>query len=135
MQTSSAHASTCGATGPVGDHDARSSICAPSPSAASEPNPFESVFVAVPEAAWYSARCDASASMSCAMSGMSSPVLLNENECNGADAASTLGTLQPNWFGVDRAEYFVIRDTPDGKVGFLIDFIRGEDGVWRIEGM
>jgi len=50
-------------------------------------------------------------------------------------AASTLGTLQPNWFGVDRAEYFVIRDTPDGKVGFLIDFIRGEDGVWRIEGM
>ncbi|HVE35881.1 MAG TPA: Ig-like domain-containing protein [Gemmatimonadaceae bacterium] len=50
-------------------------------------------------------------------------------------AISTLGTLEPNWFGVDRAEYFVIRDTSDGKVGFLIDFIRGEDGVWRIDGM
>jgi hypothetical protein len=50
-------------------------------------------------------------------------------------AISTLGTLEPNWFGVDRAEYFVIRDMPDGKVGFLIDFIRGEDGVWRIDGM
>jgi len=50
-------------------------------------------------------------------------------------AISTLGTLEPNWFGVDRAEYFVIRETPDGKVGFLIDFIRGEDGVWRIDGM
>ena len=50
-------------------------------------------------------------------------------------AISTLGTLEPNWFGADRAEYFVIRDTPDGRVGFLIDFIRGEDGVWRIDGM
>jgi hypothetical protein len=50
-------------------------------------------------------------------------------------AIPTLGTLQPNWFGVDRAEYFVIRDTPDGQQGFLIDFLRGEDGVWRIDGM
>jgi hypothetical protein len=50
-------------------------------------------------------------------------------------AIPTLGTLQPNWFGVDRAEYFVVRDTPEGQQGFLIDFLRGEDGVWRIDGM
>jgi hypothetical protein len=50
-------------------------------------------------------------------------------------AIGTLGTLEPNWFNVDRAEYVVIRDTPDGRMGFLVDFIRGEDGVWRIDGM
>ena len=64
MQTSSAHASTCGAIGPCGDHDARSSICAPSPSAASEPNPFERVLVAVPDAEWYAAVRESSASTS-----------------------------------------------------------------------
>ena len=52
MHTNSAHASMCGSTGPDGDHEARSSICDPSPSAASVPNPFDSVFVAVPEAEW-----------------------------------------------------------------------------------
>jgi hypothetical protein len=50
-------------------------------------------------------------------------------------AIGTLGTLEPNWFNVDRAEYVVIRDTPDGRMGFLVDFIRGEEGVWRIDGM
>ncbi len=64
MHTSSAHASTCGAIGPCGDHDARSSIWAPSPSAASDPNPFEIVLVAVPEAEWNVARRDARASIS-----------------------------------------------------------------------
>jgi hypothetical protein len=64
MHTNSAHASTCGAIAPSGDQDARSSICAPSPSAAREPKPLESVFVAVPEAEWNPARRDASASVS-----------------------------------------------------------------------
>ena len=52
MHTNSAHAFTCCAMSLVGDHDARSSICAPSPSSASEPNPFDSVFVAVPDSEW-----------------------------------------------------------------------------------
>jgi hypothetical protein len=50
-------------------------------------------------------------------------------------AVDTLGTLQPNTFAADRAEYVVVRDTPDGPQGFLIDFLRGADGVWRIDGM
>jgi hypothetical protein len=50
-------------------------------------------------------------------------------------AVDSLGSLQPNWFGPDHAEYVVIRDTPDGPQGFLIDFLRGADGVWRIDGM
>ena len=50
-------------------------------------------------------------------------------------AVDSLGTLQPNTFAPDRAEYFVIRDTADGSQGFLIDFLRGADGVWRIDGM
>jgi len=64
MQTNSAHASTCGAIAPSGDQDARSSIWAPSPSAARDPKPFDSVFVAVPEAEWKAARWDSSASVS-----------------------------------------------------------------------
>ncbi len=44
MQSRSPHASTWGAMGPAGDQEARSSICAPSPSAASEPNPLDTVF-------------------------------------------------------------------------------------------
>ena len=50
-------------------------------------------------------------------------------------AIDTLGTLQPHWFGIDRAEYLLVRDTPQGPQAFLIDFIRGEDGVWRIDAM
>jgi hypothetical protein len=56
----------------------------------------------------------------------------------GADlpaAVDSLGTLQANWYTSDHAEYLVVRDTPDGQQGFLIDFIRGQDGIWRIHGM
>jgi hypothetical protein len=50
-------------------------------------------------------------------------------------AIAGLGSLQSQWFGTDRAEYAVIRDTPDGPQAFLIDFLRGEDGIWRIDAM
>jgi Big-like domain-containing protein/glucodextranase-like protein len=50
-------------------------------------------------------------------------------------AVDGLGTLEANWYGEDHAEYVVIRDTPEGQQAFLIDFIRGHDGIWRIHGM
>ena len=50
-------------------------------------------------------------------------------------AIETLGTLEANWFSRDQAEYVLVRDTPDGAQAFLIDFLRGKDGIWRIEGM
>src|SRR5829696_6343478 len=64
MQTSSDQASTCGVILPSGDHDARSSIWAPSPSGASDPNPLDNVLVAVPDAEWYWAEREPSASIS-----------------------------------------------------------------------
>ena len=56
----------------------------------------------------------------------------------GADlpaAVDGLGTLEANWYGEDHAEYVVIRDTPEGQQAFLVDFLRGHDGIWRIHGM
>jgi hypothetical protein len=56
----------------------------------------------------------------------------------GANLSATidgLGAIEPNWYTVDRAEYVVIRDTQGSTQGFLIDFARGSDGIWRIYGM
>ena len=56
----------------------------------------------------------------------------------GANLSATidsLGPIEPNWYTADRAEYVVIRDTQNGPQGFLIDFARGRDGIWRIYGM
>ena len=49
--------------------------------------------------------------------------------------ADNLGTIQGGQVSEDFAEYLVVRDTPNGPQGFLIYFLRGEDGVWRIDGM
>ena len=49
--------------------------------------------------------------------------------------ADGLGTIQGGQITADFAEYLVVRDTPNGPQGFLIYFLRGEDGVWRIDGM
>jgi hypothetical protein len=46
-----------------------------------------------------------------------------------------LGTLDSGTFANEIAEYALTRDTPSGKQTFLIYFLRGEDGIWRIEGM
>src|SRR5690606_16277241 len=64
IPTSSTHASTCRRSGAAGVHDARNSICAPSPSSESEPKPLESILVEVPDAEWYVASRDSSASTS-----------------------------------------------------------------------
>lgn len=50
-------------------------------------------------------------------------------------ALESLGTLEPGWFRSDHAEYWVIRETPEGQQAFLLDFIRAHDGIWRIDGM
>ena len=46
-----------------------------------------------------------------------------------------LGSVEDVTFGMDMAEYSIVRDTADGPQRFLIYLIRGADGIWRIEGM
>lgn len=46
-----------------------------------------------------------------------------------------LGAIQSGTIGDEMAEYTIVRSTPLGPQAFLIYFIRGEDGVWRIDGM
>ncbi len=50
-------------------------------------------------------------------------------------AIDELGTLEANWFSPDHAEYVLVRNTADGPQGFLVEYLRGDDGVWRIYGM
>lgn len=61
--------------------------------------------------------------------------IFTELQPNLANIVSQLGTLQSGAIGDDIAEYAVLRDTSNGKQVFLINFLRGEDGVWRIEAM
>ena len=51
------------------------------------------------------------------------------------DAVNALGTLRGSTVGPDFGEVILTRDTPSGTVAFPIWFLRGPDGVWRIEGM
>jgi hypothetical protein len=46
-----------------------------------------------------------------------------------------LGTVVDASFGADIAEYGVVRNTPEGPRRFMFYLIRGEDGIWRIDGM
>ncbi|HEY2818021.1 MAG TPA: Ig-like domain-containing protein [Casimicrobiaceae bacterium] len=46
-----------------------------------------------------------------------------------------LGSVEDVTFGMDIAEYSIVRDTADGPQRFFIYLIRGADGIWRIEGM
>lgn len=55
---------------------------------------------------------------------------------NLSTAVSQLGTIQDGEIGTDYAEYVIVRNLPDGsQQAFLIYLIRGEDGIWRIDGM
>ena len=51
------------------------------------------------------------------------------------DAVNTLGTLRGSTVGSDLGEVILSRDTPNGTVAFPVWFLRGPDGVWRIESM
>jgi hypothetical protein len=50
-------------------------------------------------------------------------------------AVNALGTLRGSTVGPDFGEVILTRDTPSGTMAFPIWFLRGHDGVWRIEGM
>jgi hypothetical protein len=49
--------------------------------------------------------------------------------------AAQLGTLVDGVITEDTAELTLVRDTPTGKLTFMIYLIRGGDGLWRIESM
>ncbi len=51
------------------------------------------------------------------------------------EAADTLGTLRGSTVGADLGELILSRETAEGTVAFPIWFLRGADGIWRIEGM
>lgn len=46
-----------------------------------------------------------------------------------------LGTLQTGVIGEEMAEYVLVRSQNGQPTAFLIYFLKGEDGVWRVEGM
>ena len=52
-----------------------------------------------------------------------------------ATLVDQLGTIQAGSLGEDFAEYVLVRTENGKSVAYLIHFIRGEDGVWRIDGM
>lgn len=47
----------------------------------------------------------------------------------------SLGSLSPSTLGDGWAEFLISRPGAGGTEGFLIYFIQGEDGVWRLESM
>ena len=52
-----------------------------------------------------------------------------------ATLVNQLGTIQAGSIGEDFAEYVLVRTENSKSVAYLIHFIRGEDGVWRIDGL
>ena len=54
---------------------------------------------------------------------------------NLASVVDQLGAIQDGTISTEFAEYSIVRNLPDGQQAFLIYFIRGADGVWRIDAM
>ncbi len=46
-----------------------------------------------------------------------------------------VGEIDETTFGVDLAEFSIVRNTSDGPQRFMVYLIRAEDGIWRIDGM
>jgi len=46
-----------------------------------------------------------------------------------------MGSLHPVALGENHAEYVLIRTENGEQRGYLLDFIKAQDGVWRINGM
>lgn len=61
--------------------------------------------------------------------------IFNELRPDLATLAGQVGTLEGMTFGLDIAELNVVRTTQNGPQQFLVDLIRSEDGIWRIDGM
>lgn len=54
---------------------------------------------------------------------------------NLATVVNQLGTVQDGRIGDRYAEYLIVRNVSGVPTGFFMYLIRGQDGVWRIEGM
>lgn len=52
-----------------------------------------------------------------------------------ASIADQLGEVREVNFGIDLAEFSVVRNTLEGPKRFMFYLIRAEDGIWRIDGM
>ncbi len=46
-----------------------------------------------------------------------------------------VGEIDETTFGVDLAEFSIVRNTSDGPQRFMVYLIRAEDGIWRIDSM
>ena len=46
-----------------------------------------------------------------------------------------IGEIEDISFGIDLAEFSIVRNTSDGPQRFMIYLIRAEDGIWRIDSM
>ncbi len=54
---------------------------------------------------------------------------------NLATVVNQLGTIQSGVVGADMAEYTITRNQSGTNKAFLMYLIRGEDGIWRMDGM
>lgn len=54
---------------------------------------------------------------------------------NLSSIVDSLGTIQGGTISGNMAEYVVVRNTANGQQAFPVYFLKGEDGVWRIDGM
>lgn len=54
---------------------------------------------------------------------------------NLASVVDQLGAIQDGAISNEFAEYSIVRNLPNGQQAFLIYFIRGADGVWRLDAM
>ena len=52
-----------------------------------------------------------------------------------ASIVDQLGEIREVTFGMDLAEFSIVRDTSEGSQRFMLYMIRAEDGIWRIDGM
>ena len=52
-----------------------------------------------------------------------------------ASVVDQLGEVREVTFGMDLAEFSIVRDGPNGPQRFMLYMIRSEDGIWRIDGM
>ena len=54
---------------------------------------------------------------------------------NLAAAVSQFGSIENVIFGEEIATLMIVRSTPGGPQAFMVNLLRGEDGIWRIDGM
>ena len=58
-----------------------------------------------------------------------------KQESKLVNAVNALGTLRGSTVGSDIAEMIISRETVNGTIAFPVWYLRGPDGVWRLESM